>query len=113
MRTDVQKLLSLYRDAKIFVTGYSLGAALATIASADLHAVFGHIEQLYTYGGPRVGNEQFANLITQISPERFRVIHYADIVPHLPPQIPIPYSHFSNEIWYDANMSKYKQCGAE
>ena len=56
VRSDVQKLSALYRDAKIFVTGYSLGAALATIATADIHAIFGHVDQLYTFGGPRVGN---------------------------------------------------------
>ena len=68
VRSDVQKLLALYRDASLFVTGYSLGGALATIAAADLHSVFGHIDQLYTFGCPRVGNEQFANLITISSP---------------------------------------------
>jgi len=68
VRTDVQKLLSLYRDAKLIITGYSLGAALAVLAAADLHTVFGHIDQLYTFGGPRVGNEQFATLITGVSP---------------------------------------------
>jgi len=68
VRTDVQKLLSLYRDAKLFITGYSLGAALATLCAADLHNVFSHIDNLYTFGSPRVGNEQFASLITSISP---------------------------------------------
>jgi hypothetical protein len=46
-------------------------------------------------------------------PQRFRVVHYADIAPHIPPQIPIPYSHFANEVWYDSAMSKFKVCGAE
>ena len=42
-----------------------------------------------------------------------RVIHYADIVPHLPPQAPVSYSHYASEIWYDEGMQKYKVCGAE
>jgi len=38
------------------VTGYSLGGALATIASVDLHNLFENVNQLYTFGQPRVGN---------------------------------------------------------
>lgn len=113
MRTEIQKLTALYRNAKIYVTGYSLGSALATIAALDIHNLFGHVDQLYTYGEPRVGNEAFASYITSSLPERWRVIHYADIVPHVPPQLPIPYAHFAYEIWYDKGMKTFKQCGAE
>lgn len=62
---------------------------------------------------PRVGNEALATFFTQQVTQRFRVVHYADIAPHVPPQIPIPYSHFANEIWYDSAMVKFKVCGAE
>ena len=50
VRIDVQGLLQLYRDAKIYVTGYSLGSALATIAALDLKNIFGHVDQHYTFG---------------------------------------------------------------
>jgi hypothetical protein len=86
---------------------------LATIAALDIHNLFGHVDHLYTFGQPRVGNEAFATYVTASIPERYRVIHYADIVPHVPPMIPIPYAHFSNEIWYDEAMKTFKQCGAE
>ena len=89
MRAEAQKLLALHRDAKIFVTGYSLGSALATIGALDLKTIFGHVDQLYTFGEPRIGNEAFADFVTRSITERFRIIHYADIVPHLPPQLPI------------------------
>lgn len=113
MRSEVQKLLALYRDAQIYATGYSLGSALTTIAALDLHNIFERVEQLYTFGEPRVGNEAFASFVTKSISERYRIIHYADIVPHVPPQLPIPYAHFANEIWYDSGMKTYKQCGAE
>jgi hypothetical protein len=45
---------------------------------------------------PRVGNDAFSTFFTQQIHERYRVIHYADIAPHIPPQIPIPYYHFAN-----------------
>lgn len=95
------------------MTGFSSGGALATIAALDLKEIFGKVDDFYSFGQPRVGNEAFASFFTQQIPQRFRVIHYADIVTHVPPQIPVPYSHFANEIWYDAAMSKYKVCGAE
>jgi len=40
---------------------------------------------LFTYGQPRVGNPNFAKFVTQMTNKVERVIHYADIVPHLPP----------------------------
>ena len=65
LRSEVQKLLALHRDAKIFVTGYSLGSALTTIAALDIKTIFGKVDQLYTFGEPRIGNEAFADFVTQ------------------------------------------------
>jgi predicted lipase len=73
-----------------------LGSALATIGALDIRTLFGHVDQLYTFGEPRVGNEAFASYVTSSIPERYRIIHYADIVPHVPPQLPIPYAHFAS-----------------
>ena len=50
VRTDLQNLLALHRDAKIFVTGFSLGSALATIGALDIQSIFGHVDQHYTFG---------------------------------------------------------------
>ena len=105
--------MALYRDAKLVSTGYSLGSALATFTCLDFHNLFGRCDEHYTFGEPRVGNENFAMFVQASVPERYRVIHYADIVPHIPPQLPISYAHFSYEIWYDKTMKTYKQCGAE
>lgn len=112
IRSDIQRLMSLYRDAKIFATGFSLGSALTTIAALDIQNLFGKVDQLYTFGEPRVGNEAFAAYVTAKITERFRVIHYQDIVPHIPPQTPIPYAHFASEVWYNQNMTSFKTCGA-
>ena len=68
IRTEVQKLTALYRDAKIFAVGFSLGSALSTIACLDMHNLFGHCDQLYTFGEPRVGDEPFATYVTQSIP---------------------------------------------
>lgn len=69
-----------------FVTGHSLGGALATLATADLiqNRALQNI-QLYSYAAPRVGDPAFANHINMIAPNNFRVLNLADIVPMVPP----------------------------
>ena len=41
------------------------------------------VDTYYTFGQPRVGNVAYADYFKSILPE-YRVVHYADIVPHLP-----------------------------
>jgi triacylglycerol lipase len=51
--------LDKYPTAEIFVTGHSLGGALAVLAAVDIkHNISPESEViLYTYGQPRVGND--------------------------------------------------------
>ena len=51
---------------------------------------------MYTFGQPRVGNEAFAAAFAAAVSE-FRLVHYADIVPHFPPQF-LGYSHPPTEV---------------
>lgn len=70
---------------KIFITGHSLGGALAVLAALDfsLHQLqpFG----VYTYANPRVGSERFAEFYEQQNIPTFRYVNKNDIVPMLPP----------------------------
>lgn len=53
----VRNALALDRQAAFFVTGHSLGGALATLAALDLKSTFPTAKMtMYTYGCPRVGN---------------------------------------------------------
>jgi len=72
------------RGAKIWVTGHSLGAALATLAADRLQDVQG----LYTYGSPRVGDQGFQE---SFRPKTFRLVNGSDIVAGVPPEG--PYRH--------------------
>jgi len=60
VRVQTQFLLSKYRGSKIYVTGHSLGGALAQIAALDLKLFYGHVDGLYTFGQPRIGNDKLA-----------------------------------------------------
>lgn len=71
-----------------FVTGHSLGGALATLAIADLAQTNRSLKdqlQLYSYGAPRVGNVPFAQFLSAIAPNCYRIINLTDIVPMVPP----------------------------
>ncbi len=72
----------------LFVTGHSLGGALAIIAAERLRREL-KIEAtaIYTFGAPRVGSAGFAGAYNAcgLGDRTYRVIHGLDIVPTLPP----------------------------
>jgi hypothetical protein len=65
----------------LFITGHSLGGALATIATKQLKHKAG-IAACYTYGSPRVGD---ANWAYNIKAPVYRLVNAADPVTVLPP----------------------------
>ena len=60
VRQQLQFLLAKYRGSSVWVTGHSLGGALATVAAMDIKINFDPPMKVYTYGQPRVGNGKFA-----------------------------------------------------
>jgi hypothetical protein len=63
---------------KIWMTGHSLGAALATLA-ADR---YGEVQGVYTFGSPRVGNLRFKESYLN---RAYRFVNGSDIVAKIPP----------------------------
>jgi hypothetical protein len=65
-----------------WITGHSLGAALATLAANRCgdDPMFG-LKGVYTYGSPRVGDATFG---ARIRVPVFRFCNDSDLVPHLP-----------------------------
>jgi len=64
----------------LYITGHSLGGALATVATRELDAVKGIGDQIaacYTFGSPRVGNKKYENTIKV---PFYRIVHSTDIV---------------------------------
>lgn len=71
-----------------YLTGHSLGASLAVLASIDLAINVPALRpqiQLYSYAGARVGDPAFAKVHAQYVPNHYRIVNLADIVPLLPP----------------------------
>jgi hypothetical protein len=66
----------------LWVTGHSLGAALATLAASRLSGnALARLRGGYTFGSPRVGDGAFG---TAIGVPLYRFRNDSDIVPHLP-----------------------------
>lgn len=93
-----------YPNHTLILTGHSLGAAVATIATSQLR-VDGYSCDLYTFGSPRVGNEDFVNFVDSQAGNEFRVTHFDDPVPRLPPSSSLlgSYRHTSTEYWLTPN----------
>jgi triacylglycerol lipase len=71
----------------LFVTGHSLGAALANLTAAHLvgaGSVQPDILTLYTFSGPRVGDPIFADQFNEKIHRAWRVFNTEDLVPTLP-----------------------------
>lgn len=74
----------------VFVTGHSLGGALATMTAARCRADpgLGRLAGLYTFGSPRVGDTAFSASLDDVW--HCRVVNGPDIIPQLPPAVPNP-----------------------
>ncbi|KAM0269836.1 hypothetical protein ACHAQH_009638 [Verticillium albo-atrum] len=85
-------------DYTVVVTGYSLGAAVVTLAAAYLRAKESIPLDLYTYGSPRVGNNQFTTLVSAQAGSEYRITYGAEPFPRIPPIIS-GYRHTFVEYW--------------
>jgi len=102
-------LLPLCPNCPIYVTGHSLGAAMATLAAYTLKYSYPSVDvRSITFGSPRVGNLGWMQGFKSILPGVFRVVWQKDVVPHIPPHF--SYYHVPREVWYAPGASGYKVC---
>ncbi|WVZ86343.1 hypothetical protein U9M48_033141 [Paspalum notatum var. saurae] len=73
----------------VYVTGHSLGGALATLLALELSssqmakngAIF---VTMYNFGSPRVGNRRFADIYNAKVKDSWRIVNHRDIIPTVP-----------------------------
>uniref|UniRef100_A0A1I7Z1E2 Lipase_3 domain-containing protein n=1 Tax=Steinernema glaseri TaxID=37863 RepID=A0A1I7Z1E2_9BILA len=125
LKDDFLALRNKYPDYEVWVTGHSLGGAMASLCAATL-AHLGQVNtqklRLMTFGQPRVGDKAFATAHDAMILFAYRVVHNRDIVPHVPPEI-LPdhglidgYVHHKSEVWYPNKMrvdDSYVICNAD
>lgn len=75
-------------DTKLWITGHSLGGALAAMATISLEAQGFKVSGLYTFGQPRIADWQMVNYMNSRMLDRMvRYVNNNDVVPLIPPQI--------------------------
>jgi hypothetical protein len=73
------------KDRPLWITGHSLGGALAVLTAWLLQRKVVSVHQVYTFGGPMVGNAQAIQAIDKALPNKiFRYVGVLDPVPKLP-----------------------------
>lgn len=84
VEVQVLKALKKMGDLPLYITGHSLGAALATVATQYLERdriLRDQIAACYTFGSPRVGDWQFDR---EFKSAIYRVVNTTDIVTVIP-----------------------------
>lgn len=90
----------------IWITGHSLGGALAVLLGSMFVAEGIPVSGIYTFGAPRVGDPRFANTLDQkLAGSLYRVVNEGDLVPHLPPQF-LGFLHSGKTILFKTDGSR-------
>jgi triacylglycerol lipase len=86
----------------VWITGHSLGGALAVLCAAQAALVDGiPVQGVYTFGQPRVGNSDFASTLNAALGSRiYRIVNDRDIVPRVP-LFSMKYCHYGNLRLFD------------
>jgi hypothetical protein len=99
-------------DRPLWLTGHSLGGALALLAGWRFKRKFVPVHQIYTFGGPMVGNDIAAKAIDrELSGRIFRYVNYPDPVPKLPTfsLIANHYCHCESEVSLGAAAESFAE----
>ena len=84
VRDDIIDVLrkSIGKELPLYITGHSLGSALATVATQELEEEFDDlIAACYTFGSPRVGDGKYEK---SIKAHFYRIVNTTDIVTLVP-----------------------------
>lgn len=108
-----------------------MGGALAVHAAVDMliedfrdHKKF----KVYTYGAPRAGNKAFEKILREKVEDAYRIVHWKDLVAHVPPCVPKSFGpsscaqsgsaffypfHTLKEVFYTGDFEQYLECFTE
>ena len=98
IKQEIQQGMKQHADHDLYVTGHSLGGALAILAGHRIRACseLPTPKAVYTIGCPRVGNGKFATQVPGMP--IYRVVWAGDAVTRMPPWL-FGYRHTAPEHW--------------
>jgi hypothetical protein len=97
-KDSIKSYLDTRRAASVTVCGHSLGGALATLLTFDVALNTScRTPTAYTYASPRTGDHLFAGAYNASIPASYRIANRQDLVPKVPPFLPLPYEHVNTE----------------
>lgn len=92
------------RHRSLFVTGHSMGGALATLCALDMRTRYDRALRMLrcvTLASPRVGDYRFSRLFDRLVPHALRLVVARDVVPGLPKFFCL-FKHTGHEVTVDA-----------
>ncbi|MCA9175395.1 MAG: lipase family protein [Planctomycetales bacterium] len=102
LHETVAKLMA-ERPRQLWLTGHSLGGALAMLAAAKWTDEGMPVTGIHTFGQPRVGDNEFArNYDFKLRQRSFRHVNHLDIVTRTPPRA-MGYSHAGTLVYFTEN----------
>ncbi len=101
-KDSVKSYLDTATATSVTVCGHSLGGALATLLTHDVAlSTSCRAPMAYTYASPRTGHHIFAGSFNAAISSCYRITNRQDLVPKLPPILPLPYEHVNTR--YELN----------
>lgn len=93
VRKGVETIIRNNPNKKVWLTGHSLGGAMAVVCGIYLNKTGLAKPHVITFGQPRVGDNSTAKWIDKNMPNSYqRIVNDQDIVPTLPPTIYFQYA---------------------
>ena len=94
-------LLETASSHKLWLTGHSLGASIATLLSTYSQQDKATLDPagMVTFGSPRVGNAEFAGHADKVVPQYLRWVNNDDVVTKVPLNIFGIYSHCGSQMY--------------
>jgi len=99
IKEEIEALITSF-NGEVWLTGHSLGAAVATVCASDIVNAGGRIAGLYTFGSPRVGNQEFCDFLANSGTRIYRFVNNCDIVTRIPLSV-LGFLHVGEIIYID------------
>jgi len=96
----------------VYITGHSLGGAIAHLAAFTLRGRGYKVALMYSFESPRIGNANFAteyNALFNVDAPGYRITHDHDPIVHGPPTF-LGYIHVNTEVYFGEKGTNYRVC---